>query len=265
MADLTRAALEEDVPPRAPRIEIRRIGVVDLQQSVALGWRDFRRAPWVSLAFGGVYTLGGWLVIAILFGLGLPYLGYPTAMAFDLVAPFVAAGTYEVARRLESGRAITWGAAIQGVWRHTGRELGWLALVGVFTAILWVDFAWFLFLLFFDLHIPSVSELLVLVVTTGRGALFALVGNGVGAAIAMFVFSISVVSAPLLVDREIDFVTALLTSVRAVLANPLTMTLWAAAIALTLAVSVAAAFLGLAVTLPMLGYASWHLYRRVVV
>jgi uncharacterized membrane protein len=101
-------------------------------------------------------------------------------------------------------------------------------------------------------------------VSTPTGALFFVVSNGAGALIAFAVFSITVVSPTLLVDREIDFVTAMLTSVRLALANPLVMLIWAATIGALLALSIATAFLGLFVVLPVLGYASWSLYRRAI-
>ena len=109
------------------------------------------------------------------------------------------------------------------------------------------------------------NELVVAVLSTSRGLLFALVGNLLGAIIAMFVFSITVVSFPLLVDRDVDFVTAMLTSLRSVLNNPLQMIAWALLIALFLGASILSGFIGLFITLPVLGHASWHLYRKLIV
>ena len=128
--------------------------------------------------------------------------------------------TYEISRRLESGEPLSWAAVIGAVWSRAGKELGWLALVSLFTLILWLDFAVFLFLMFYGLNIPSLPQLFANIFTTAYGMTFLLVGNGLGAIIALFVFSITAISPPLLVDREVDFVTAMTTSVRAVLANP---------------------------------------------
>jgi uncharacterized membrane protein len=151
------------------------------------------------------------------------------------------------------------------VWSFAGKQLGWLSLVSLFTLILWVDFAWMLFLFFYGLHVPTIGQLAIDVVTTRTGALFFVIGNGIGALIAFLVFSITVVSPTLLVDRDIDFVTAMLTSVRLVIVNPFVMLVWAAAIGVLLALSIATGFLGLFVVLPVLGHASWALYRRAIV
>jgi uncharacterized membrane protein len=151
-----------------------------------------------------------------------------------------------------------------GVWALGGRQIGWLSLVSMFALIIWIDFAWTLFLAFYGLHVPSLRELAVDVVTTSTGFAFFVVGNAAGALIAFAVFSITVVSPTLLVDRDIDFVTAMLTSVRLVLANPIVMLVWAAAIGVLLGLSIAVGFLGLFVTLPVLGHASWALYRRAI-
>lgn len=248
----------------APPI-VRRLRLEDLAQSLRSGVADFARAPLYGLFFGGVYALGGWLIVGTVFLLGIPYLAYPLAIGFALIAPFVCAGTYEVSREIECGRALTWRGVLGSVWTFAGKQLGWLSLISLFTLILWVDFAWIFFLALYGLHMPTLHALAVEVVTTQSGALFFVASNGVGALIAFAVFAITVVSPTLLVDREIDFVTAMLTSVRLVLANPFVMLVWAASIGALLALSIATAFLGLFVVLPVLGHASWALYRRAIV
>ena len=145
-----------------------------------------------------------------------------------------------------------------------GKELGWLALVCLFTLILWVDFAWTIFLVFHGLHVPKLREFAAEVATTQSGLLFLIVGNGFGSLIAFLVFSITVVTPTLLVDRDIDFITAMTTSVRLVIANPFVMLVWAASIGVLLALSIATGFLGLFVVPPVLGHASWALYRRAI-
>jgi len=247
------------------RLIARRIRLDDLAQCLRQGVADFMRAPLYGLFFGGVYAVGGGLLVALVFLLDLPYLAYPAAIGFALIAPFACAGTYEVSRALERGRALTWSGVLGAVWRRAGKELGWLSLVSLFTLIIWVDFAWTVFLSFYGLNVPPLRELATDIVTTPTGLLFFLVSNGIGALIAFLVFSITVVSPPLLVDRDIDFITAMTTSARVVIANPLVMLVWAATIGTLLALSIATAFVGLFVVLPVLGHASWALYRRVVV
>lgn len=250
---------------RGGRLEVRRLQRDDLVECLVQGWRDFAAAPLYGLFFGGIYALGGMALLALFLALHLPWIGYPLTMGFALIVPFVAAGTYEVSRTLERNEPLNWGKVLGAIWSRSGKDLGWMALVTVFALIIWIDFAIFIFLMFYGLHIPTVHELVVAVLSTGKGLLFAVVGNLLGAIIAMFVFSITAVSFPLLVDRDVDFVTAMLTSVRSVLKNPAQMTAWALLIALFLGVSILSGFLGLFITLPVLGHASWHLYRKLVV
>lgn len=265
MSEAAAQSVEQAEPGEPTRLRINPLGRDDLVECLLQGWRDFMAAPIFGLFFGGIYALGGLLLVALFFKLQLPYVGYPLTMGFALIVPFVAMGTYEVSRRLERGEPLVWEGVLGSVWKRSGKDLGWMALVTVFALIIWVDFAIFLFLMFYGLHIPTIYELVVAVLSTGKGVLFAVAGNLLGAVIAMFVFSITVVSFPLLVDRDVDFVTAMLTSIRCVLGNPAQMIAWALLIALFLGVSILSGFVGLFITLPVLGHASWHLYRKLIV
>lgn len=247
------------------RFQIRRLQRDELIDCLLQGWRDFAAAPIYGLFFGGIYALGGIAIVALFFAVHMPYVGYPLAMGFALIVPFVAAGTYEVSRLLERREKPSWDAVFGAVWARSGKDLGWMALVTVFSLILWVDFAIILFLMFFGLHVPTVHELFVEILSSGKGVLFAIVGNFAGALVAAAVFSLTVVSFPMLVDRDVDFVTAMITSVRCVLKNPIQLLAWALLIALFLVASMLSGFVGLFITLPVLGHASWHLYRRLVV
>ncbi len=251
--------------PRRAGVELRSLVRGDIVSSIQAGWRDFKAAPLYGLFFGGIYALGGMAIVALFSWLKLPWIGYPLTMGFALIVPFVAAGTYEVSRRLERGEPLSWDAVFGAVWARSGKDLGWMALVTVFALIIWVDFAIFLFLMFYGLRVPGFVEFVTVVLTTQKGMLFLVVGNAVGAVVAMLVFSITVISFPLLADRDVDFVTAMVTSVRAVLANPVQMIAWAALIGLMIGFSILSGFVGLFVALPVLGHASWHLYRKLVV
>jgi uncharacterized membrane protein len=250
---------------RAPQFESRKIEVADVVDCIAKGVQDFGRAPRYGMFFGAFYAIGGLLIVWAAFAMDYPYLAYPFVMGFALFAPFGAAGAYEISRRLESGEPLSWSAVLGSVWSRTGMELGWLALVSLFTLIIWLDLAVFVFLIFYGPEIPSLPELFANVFTTSYGLGFLLVGNGLGAIIALFVFSITAVAPPLVVDRKADFVTAMFTSVRTVIANPRPMLAWAIVIGAGLAVAFATAFVALRVIFPILGHATWHLYRRVIV
>ncbi|MGF1621723.1 MAG: DUF2189 domain-containing protein [Rhodomicrobiaceae bacterium] len=244
--------------------ELRRIDIGAGPECLLLGLRDFMKAPKYGLFFGGIYALGGWLIVGLVVWLSMPYFAYPAAMGFALIAPFVAAGLYEVSRRLEVGQPLSWNVVLGTVWRQKGRDLGWMALITGFAFFIWVDYAAIIFLVFFGLREMQPEVFLEALTTTRDGLYFLLLGNIAGAVIAAIVFSITVISFPLLMDREIDFATAMTASVRAVTANPLPMAVWAAIIGLCLLGAFITFLIALPVILPVLGHATWHMYRKVV-
>jgi len=249
-------------PPKAP--VVRAVAMADILKVLAAGLRDFRAAPLYGLFIGGVYTLGGWLIVLLLIGFDLPYLVYPLAMGFALIAPFAATALYAVSRGLERGEDLSWGVVLGSAWGGTRRDIGWMALVTGFTLFLWIDIAALMFFGFFGTASLDFQNLLREVFTTPLGLVFLVVGNAVGAFIALAVFSYSVTSFPMLYDRDVDFVTAMVTSVKVVLASPRTMVLWCAIIAALIGLSLLSGLVGLLVVLPVLGHASWHLYRRAI-
>jgi uncharacterized membrane protein len=249
---------------RAAQIKINRIEVSDVMECIALGVKDFNRAPKFGMFFGTIFAIGGLAIVWVYLALGYFYLVYPFVMGFALFAPFAAAGTCEISRRLERGEPLSWRSVLGAVWARSGVEFGWLALLSLFTLIVWLDLAVFVMLAFFGAHVPALRDLFTAVFTTTHGMTFFLVGNAVGAVIALIVFSFTAISPPLLADRDIDFVTAMTTSVRAVLANPRAMLAWAVVVGMDLAVSFVTLFIGLIVILPILGHTTWHLYRRLI-
>lgn len=244
---------------------IRSIGMQDLREALAAGVEDLRAAPSFGLVFGGAYALGGLAVVACLFWLGMPYLVYPLAAGYALIGPFAGAGLYEVSRRREAGEALSWRAVLGTVRRQGSRELAWVAFVSVFVFVIWVYQVRLLLALFLGLSLPpTLAGFVEVVLTTPEGLAFLAVGHLVGAALSLVTFTLTVVACPLLLDRDHDVVTGMITSVRAVTSNPGPMLAWAALVAALLVLGMAPAFLGLAVVLPILGHATWHLYRRVV-
>ncbi len=236
----------------------------DILEILGAGLRDFRAAPLYDLGISAIYTVGGWVLILLLVLYDLPYLVYPLAAGFALIAPFVAAAFYSVSRSLERKEALSWGGIIGSVRRAFGSDLGWMALVTGFSLFIWMDIAALLFFGFLGLTTLGAPQLLEVIFTTPMGLLFLLIGNAVGAVIALAVFSFSVTSFPMLFDREVDFVTGMITSVKVVLENKVSMVIWCATIAVLIGLSLLSGLVGLFVILPILGHASWHLYRKAI-
>jgi len=243
---------------------VRPIAAADIAEALAQGLRDFQAAPLYGLAFGALYAGGGILILLCLTAFGLVYLAYPLAAGFALIGPFVAIGLYEVSREREAGQK----PSLRGIWSMvtTRGELGWMAFVTLFVFVIWMYQVRLLIALLLGLNasFSSLHEFITVVLTTNEGLLFLAIGNAVGAALSLVLFSLTVVSFPLLLDRDVDVVTAMITSVRAVVTSPAPMIGWAAIIVVLMVVSALPYFLGLLVTLPVLGHATWHLYRRIV-
>ena len=243
---------------------VRPIAAADVIDALGKGLRDFQAMPFYGLAVGALYAAGGNLIVLSVTALGMTYLAYPLAAGFALIGPFAAIALYEVSRRRERGEA----PSARDIWRaiRTRGELGWMAFVTLFIFIMWMYQVRFLMALFLGLHasFSDIHGFIGAVLTTNEGLAFLVVGNVEGAVLSLILFSLTVVSFPLLLDRDVDFVTAMITSVRAVVMSPLPMIGWALVIVVVLIVSVLPFFVGLLVTLPVLGHATWHLYRRVV-
>lgn len=260
----TSPSLPETIVRRDP--VVRRVTVPEIVESLAEGLRDFQNAPLYGLVFGAIYAAGGNIVVLSAFALGLGYLAYPLAAGFALVGPFIAVGLYEVSRRRETGEPLSWGAVLSAIWAQGRRELGWMAFVTLFIFVIWMYQVRLLIALMLGLRsFSSLHEFLTVVTTTPEGWVFLLVGHISGAVLSLVLYTLTVVSFPLLLDRDVDFVTAMITSVRAVVTSPGPMIGWAAVVVILMIVACLPAFLGLLVVLPVLGHATWHLYRRIVV
>ncbi|MCZ8376913.1 MAG: DUF2189 domain-containing protein [Beijerinckiaceae bacterium] len=243
---------------------VRPVTVNDIAEAIGAGLRDVQATPLLSLGFGALYALGGLAILFSVTALGMPYLAYPLAAGFAIMGPFVAVGLYEISRRREQGLPVTPG----GLWRtvRSRSEVGWMAFVTLFVFIIWMYQVRLLMALFlgFNANFATLPQFLNVVLTTQEGLLFLALGNVIGAVLSVILFSLTVVSFPLLLDRDVDFITAMITSVRAVVTSPGPLVAWALVIVMLLIVSALPAFLGLIFTLPVLGHATWHLYRRIV-
>jgi uncharacterized membrane protein len=221
---------------------VRSISVADVAEALSAGLRDFQAVPLYGLAFGALYAAGGNAILLCLTAFGLVYLAYPLAAGFALIGPFVAIGLYEMSRRREARQPISLGA----IWNtvRSRSEIGWMAFVTLFLFVIWMYQVRLLIALLLGLNasFSSLQQFITVVLTTNEGLVFLAIGNAVGAALSLILFSLTVVSFPLLLDREVDFVTAMITSVRAVVTSPLPMIGWAAVIVVLLAVSALALF-----------------------
>ena len=247
-----------------PMPEILELDMTDLKAVLKAGWQDFRRAPLYGLFFAGVYVLGGWLITWALTADGQIWWTLVAGAGFPILGPFIACGFYEVSRRLERGEALDWPGVLSVVWRQKHSQIPTMAAIIVVFFLFWNFLAHMIFALFLGTAtLTNISSSLDVFVTPEGLAMLA-VGTATGAVFAAVLFALTVVSLPLLLDREVDFITAMIASWSLVLANPGIMLIWAALIAAALFVGMVTGFLGLFVVLPLFGHATWHLYRRAL-
>ena len=245
--------------------KIRDIDGHDIAEAFAAGLADFRAVPLKGLFFGGFYALGGLFLVWLTFVIGVGYLTYPFATGFALLGPFVAVGCYEISRRREMGASLAWRDILGVMLEQSRRELGWMAFVTLFIFIMWMYQVRILLVLCLGLkNFTTAGEFLHVVTSTPEGLLFLMLVHLDGAVVSLVAFTLTVVSFPMLLDREVDFITAMITSVKAVITNPKTLLAWAAIVTALMFVAVLPGFLGLFVVLPVLGHTTWHLYRRLV-
>ena len=244
---------------------IRRIGLADLQEALAKGIDDFYAMPTHAMFLCVIYPVVGFLFARLAFGYSILPLLYPLASGFALVGPVAALGLYELSRRREAGLPTSATHAFDVLQSSSIGAITALALLLLTVFVIWVAVANAIYVATFGYATPTSLEIFAYdVLTTRAGWTLILVGNLVGLLFAILVLTISVVSFPLLLDRDVGAAVALLTSVRAVARNPFTMMLWGLIVAALLVVGSLPLFFGLTVIMPILGHATWHLYRRVV-
>ena len=254
--------LPHNAPDEMP--EPAKIGFDAIGGSLRAGWRDFMRAPGYGLFFSAFYVLGGLVLTAVAAASGQEWWLMPFIVGFPLVAPFAAVGLYEVSRRLEAGEPLIWREVMGTVFAQKDRQLPSMAMVVLLMFMFWVFVAHTTFALFMGVssltNVTSSPEMLL----QGRGLIMLLVGTLIGAGFAAVLFSFTVVGLPLLLDREVDFITAIITSIKAVMLNPVVLAVWGLVIAAILLAGMLPLFLGLFIALPVLGHASWHMYRQLM-
>lgn len=249
----------------SPPPAVRRIRVTDLGPILARGFDDFMASRTDVIFVCVIYPLVGLLLARLAFGYDMLPLIFPLASGFALLGPFAAVGLYEMSRRREAGVAAGWADALAVVRAPSFGAIVLLGLVLMAIFLLWLLAAWLIYLVTLGPAPPiSVASFLRDVFTTDAGWTMIAVGVTVGFLFALLAMAISVVSFPLLLDREVGVDTAVLTSVRAVIANPGPMAAWGLIVAGGLVIASIPLFLGLVVVMPVLGHSTWHLYRRIV-
>jgi uncharacterized membrane protein len=244
---------------------VRTIGMSDLKDALVCGFDDFKAKPSHVFFLGIIYPLVAFISARLAFGLEVVPLLFPLIAGLTLVGPFAAIGLYELSRRRELELEASWRHAFGVLRSRSVRAIATIGAVLMIIFVMWLGTALLIYNLAFGSPAPvSIEEFLRQVFTTSSGWLLIVMGNGVGFIFAVAVLTISVVSFPLPLDRDIGAAAAVRTSMRAVLANPSTMAMWGLVVVGSLMIGSALCFVGLAVVMPALGHSTWHLYRKVI-
>lgn len=250
---------------RPTHVSVRTIGLTDLTSALRQGLADFYAMPTHAIFLCLIYPIIGLVAARFAFGYSVLPLVYPLATGFALVGPFAALGLYELSRRREAGQEASVSHSFD-VLRSS--SIGAITALGLLLLIVfgvWMAVANAIYIATFGYADPvSLRQFAHDVLTTRQGWTLIVLGNGIGLLFAALVLSIGAVSFPLLVDRDVGAAVALMTSIQVVLKNPVTMAAWGLIVAALLFIGSLPFFLGLTVVVPVLGHATWHLYRKAV-
>ena len=252
----------------SPAPAIRRITSSDVWQSLRQGFADFEAYRSDVIFLCATYALVGLVLARLAFDTDLLPLLFPLASGFAIIGPLAAVGLYEMSRRREQGAEVGWANAFDVLKAPAVGGIAALGLILIAVFLFWLVTAWVIFQATLAPTLPkepSASLFMQAVLFTPPGREMIVMGISVGFLFALFAMMLSVVSFPLLIDRDTGLDTAIGTSFRAVLANPGPMALWGLIVAALLLAGSALAFVGLMVAVPVLGHATWHLYRKLIV
>lgn len=242
---------------------VRRVGTDEPFRWLSAGWRDFRAAGLISVTQGVVFVVAGFCLTVVLIASDLVYLIAPLAAGFLLVGPALTVGFHGISRDLEEGRKPSFSGSFLA-WRANPGPLLGLGLMLVLFLIVWMRLAAMIFAISFPFTTLSMQALLNATLFTAEGITFLTIGTIVGGAMATVAFAAGAFSLPMLLDRKVGIIEAIVTSAVAVVLNARSMIIWAGLIVLFTAAGLVAGYVGLAVTLPLIGHASWHAYRAVI-
>jgi uncharacterized membrane protein len=244
---------------------VRKIGLGDLKEALRRGLDDFSAMPSHAIFLCLIYPLVGMFLAALMLGYNVLPLIFPIVAGFALLGPVAALHLYELSRRREAGLEVAWGDAFDVLHSPSFPAIAAIGAVLFVLFLAWIATAQWLYQSLFGVLRPeSMESFASEIFTTTTGWKLIVIGNAVGFVFALVAFTLSVVTFPLLLDRDVGAAEAVATSVRAVVANPITMGVWGVIVAALLGAGFLTLFVGLAVSIPVLGHATWHLYRRVV-
>ena len=244
---------------------IRTIGLSDLRRALQLGWEDFKAVPSHAIMLCVIYPVLGIVLVRVVHGYSVLPLLFPLAAGFALLGPFAALGLYELSRRRETGEEPSAWDAME-VFRSPsfGAMLG-LGVLLLALFVTWIATAQAIYVAAFGYETAAgIPDFARRVLTTPQGWWLIIVGCGVGFLFALIALCISVVSFPMMLDRHATAGEAMVTSLRAMAQNPVPMAAWGLIVAVLLVLGTLPFFLGLAVVIPLLGHATWHLYRETI-
>lgn len=253
-----------DIQVRSSEIVIREISVDDLWQSLREGYDDFNAKPSLGVFIFITYSLFALILTLVLVGDNMLYLAFPMVAGLTFLGPVVSVALCEMSRRRERGLELSWPLTFDFIHSYSFAPILALSIVMMILYFSWLFMAQFIYFDVFPNPPASVSDFVNQLVTTRKGVGLIVYGNSVGFIFAFTAFAISVVAFPLLLDKPTSLATAARVSVRAVLSNPVVMAVWGIIVVLLLAAGAIVFLIGLALVLPVLGHATWHLYRKLI-
>lgn len=254
-----------DIQVTTSEIEIRKIGLDDLRQALRQGYDDFTAKPSFVAFLFLVYPLFALLLTLFAVGENMLYLAFPMVAGFTLLGPTISIGLFEISRRREKELDTSWRSAFEFVHSASFAPIAALSILMMLLYVAWLYMAQLIYFgLFGGEPAVPLSDVTGELFSTRRGAALVMYGTGVGFLFAFIALAFSVFAFPLLLDKPTSTVTAIVTSMKAVTHNPLTMAAWGLIVATLLTAGAALLLVGLAAVLPILGHATWHLYRKVV-